>query len=103
LASLAQRLPVGEVFLANIQAGSNVYYFQKSQWEVDRAAVIPRIQAMPVAPRFVLWGDDCRRQSEPALEALGYTREFRLNDWTFGEYADNQRRPCFLLYERHTR
>ena len=101
LRELARRIPSNEVFLANVQAGSNVYYFPKSEWEADKRLVVARLQAMPAAPTYVLWGDDCRRQIEPALAPLGYQKVSVLNDWTFAEYASNQRRPCFVLYERH--
>jgi hypothetical protein len=101
LRELADRIPSNEIFLANVQAGSNVYYFPKSEWEADKKKVVSRLQMMPSAPEYVLWGDDCRRESEPALAALGYQKTTTLNDWTFGEYASNQRRPCFFLYERH--
>ena len=103
LRELAGRIPSNEVFLANVQAGSNVYYFPKSAWEADKKLVVSRLQAMPSAPTYVLWGDDCRHENEPALAPLGYHRAAMLNDWTFAEYASNQRRPCFVLYERSHR
>lgn len=103
LRELATRLPANDLFLANVQAGSNVYYFPKSEWEADKKQVVSHIQRMPSAPAYVLWGDDCRRESEPSLAALGYEKTTTLNDWTFGEYASNQRRPCFVLYERSHR
>jgi hypothetical protein len=101
LGELARQIPSNEVFLANVQAGSNVYYFPKSEWEADKRLVVSRLQAMPSPPTYVLWGDDCRRESEAALAPLGYQKVSVLNDWTFAEYASNQRRPCFVLYERH--
>ena len=77
LRELAARLPLDEVFLANVQAGSNVYYFPKSQWEADRRPSSLGFRRCRPPPTFVLWGDDCRRESEPALHHLGIRRRPR--------------------------
>jgi hypothetical protein len=101
LHELSERLPSGDVFLADAQAGINVYYFPRASWDDTESGAVRRLAGMgSSAPRFVVWGQNCRRSISPGIEQLGYRRSARLEDWTYAEHAENQRRPCFTLYER---
>jgi hypothetical protein len=101
LRKLSERLPRGRVFLAGAQAESNVYYFPGASWEINESNVVRRLASMgSSAPRFVLWGQNCRRAIAPQIQDLGYRPSARLEDWTYAEHAANQRRPCFTLYEQ---